>query len=86
MAKMVRTTIMAGSGQLEQLRLIAKNEGVSLGEVIRQGLELRIRSQRRIPSFIGAVSSSEPFDARDEEEILLEYASARDARRRDARL
>ena len=34
----------------EQLRAIAKAEGVSLGEVMRQGLEWRVQTRRRPPS------------------------------------
>jgi hypothetical protein len=86
MAKMVRTTIMADPDLLDELRAIAKEERPSLGEVIRQGLVWRARTKRRVPSFIGAVASPEPTDPRDEEEILLEYARAKDASRRDPRL
>ncbi len=53
MARMSRTTIMADDALLDELRAIAKEEGVSLGEVIRQGLEWRARTRRRVPSFIG---------------------------------
>ena len=55
--KMSRTTVMADDLLLDQLRAIARNDGVSLGEVIRQGLELRVKMTRRPPSFIGAVTS-----------------------------
>ncbi len=54
---MSRTTIMADDALLDQLREIAAEEGVSLGEVIRQGLEWRAKTRRRIPSFIGKLSS-----------------------------
>jgi len=70
MARMSRTTIMADDALLDELRAIAKEEGISLGAVIRQGLELRARSRRRPPRFIGAVASGAgPHDtaARDEE-------------------
>ena len=53
MAKMSRTTIMADDALLDELREIAAEEGVSLGEVIRQGLEWRAKTRRRVPSFIG---------------------------------
>ncbi len=86
MAKMVRTTIMADGELLEQLRSIAKDEGISLGEVIRQGLEWRVNTRRRVPSFIGAVASDEMTDAARDEEIILEYIREKDARERDARL
>lgn len=39
---MKRTTIMADERILERLRLIAHREEVSLAEVIRQGLRLRV--------------------------------------------
>jgi len=88
MAKMVRTTIMADEALLDELRAIAKSEGISLAEVIRQGLEWRMRTRRRIPSFIGVVSSEgEPRDtASRDEELILGYIREQDARERDARL
>lgn len=86
MAKMVRTTIMADGELLEQLRSIAKAEEISLGEVIRQGLEWRVNTRRRVPSFIGAVASDEMTDVARDEEIILEYIREKDARERDARL
>jgi hypothetical protein len=49
---------MADDALLDELREIAAEEGISLGEVIRQGLEWRAKTRRRIPSFIGAVDSS----------------------------
>lgn len=72
MAKMSRTTIVADDELLDRLRAIAKTEGVSLGEVIRQGLEWRAQTKRRPPSFIGAVTSpGGPHDvARRVKEIL----------------
>jgi len=72
MAKMSRTTIMADDDLLVQLRAIARDEGISLGEVIRQGLEWRAKTRRRPPSFIGAVRSpGGPHDAaRRVKEIL----------------
>lgn len=70
--KMTRTTIMADDARLNELRAIAKEEGISLGAVIRQGLELRARSRRRRPRFIGAFASGDgPHDtAARHEEIL----------------
>ena len=53
MARMSRTTIMADDALLDELREIAAEEGISLGEVIRQGLEWRAKTRRRVPSFIG---------------------------------
>lgn len=73
MARMSRTTIMAPDALLDELRAIAKQEGVSLGEVIRQGLEWRARTRRRrIPSFIGAVASGDgPHDTASRHEEIL---------------
>ncbi|MGH3131340.1 MAG: hypothetical protein ACRDNX_11020 [Gaiellaceae bacterium] len=73
---------MAADELLARLREIAREDGVSLGEVIRQGLEWRARTQRRVPSFIGAVASGdEPHDTgARHEEILLEYFRERDSR------
>lgn len=76
MPRMSRTTIMADDALLEQLRTIAKQEGISLGQVIRQGLEWRVSQRRRCPpSFIGAVESDDgPGDTAERaEEILTEY-------------
>ena len=72
MTRMSRTTIMAPDDLLDQLRAIAKEEGISLGEVIREGLEWRAQTRRRRPSFIGAVASGdEPHETgRRHEEIL----------------
>ena len=72
MAKMTRTTIVADAELLDQLRVIALAEGISLGEVMRQGLEWRAQTKRRPPSFIGAVTSpGGPHDvARRVKEIL----------------
>lgn len=72
MTKMVRTTVMADDELLDRLRAIALAEGLSLGEVIRQGLEWRAQTKRRPPSFIGSVTSPDgPHDvARRVKEIL----------------
>lgn len=88
MARMVRTTIMADGELLEELRGIARAEGISLGEVIRQGLEWRVRTRRRVPSFVGAVASgAAPHDtASRAEEAILEYVREKDARGHDAPL
>ena len=59
MARMSRTTIMADDALLDELREIAEEEGISLGEVIRQGLEWRAKTRRRVPSFIGKLVSSD---------------------------
>ncbi len=78
MARMSRTTIMADDALLDELREIAKEEGVSLGEVIRQGLEWRAKTRRRVPSFIAAVDSSkvaEPMSSApgSDEDMIMEY-------------
>jgi hypothetical protein len=54
---MTRTTIMADEELLERARAVARREGLSLAEVIRQGIELRVRQPRRKPAFIGAYAS-----------------------------
>ncbi len=72
MARMSRTTIMADDALLDRLRAIAKEEGVSLGEVIREGLEWRVRTRRRVPSFVGAVErDSGPGDTAERAEQIL---------------
>lgn len=90
MARMSRTTIMADDALLDELRAIAKAEGVSLGEVIRQGLEWRAKLRRRPPTFVGgppsfigkAPSGDGPHDtASRDEEVILEYIRSRDADR-----
>lgn len=80
--KMSRTTIMADDALLDQLRTIAREEGISLGEVIRQGLEWRALQRRRgPPSFIGAIASDDgPGDTAERvDEILAEYFRTHDA-------
>ena len=60
---MKRTTIMAPEELLERLQVIARQENLSLAEVIRQGLEKRASQPRRRPRFIGAGRSTDaPFD------------------------
>lgn len=61
--RMQRTTIVADERLMQQLREIARREHLSLAEVIRQALELRVRQQRPRLTFIGSASSTEPpFD------------------------
>ena len=57
---MKRTTIMAPEGLLERLQAIANQEQVSLAEIIREGLELRVNLQARQPRFVGSGRSKEP--------------------------
>ena len=73
---------MADGALLERLREIAHEEGVSLAEVIRQGLEWRAKLRRRPPSFIGAFASGDgPHDTAERaEEIILEYIRAKHTR------
>jgi hypothetical protein len=76
MAKMSRTTIMADDALLDQLRDIAKEEGVSLGEVIREGLEWRAKLRgSKPPSFVGkAWTPGGPHDAASHvDELIEEY-------------
>lgn len=82
MARMSRTTIMADDALLDELREIAAEEGVSLGEVIRQGLEWRAKTRRRVPSFIGAVDSSKvakpPSHAPGSDDaLIMEYVRSK---------
>jgi hypothetical protein len=61
---MKRTTIMAPEDLLERLHAIARAEGLSLAEVMRQGLEMRAAQPAKRPRFFGAGRSTEPpFDA-----------------------
>lgn len=57
---MTRTTIMADDALLDDLRRIAEIEGVSLGEVMRQGFEWRARARRRPPQLLLPPESPRP--------------------------
>ena len=57
---MTRTSIVADDALLDRLRAIADAEQKSLGAVIREGLELRVRSNRPPLTFVGAFASGEP--------------------------
>ena len=83
MTRMSRTTIMADDELLDELRAIAKDEGISLAEVMRQGLEWRATTRRRVPSFIGAVTSDDGVTdaSRRVDELVTEYVLAKHARR-----
>lgn len=48
---------MADEDLLADARRVAAREGISLAEVIRQGIELRVRRRSHPPSFIGAFAS-----------------------------
>lgn len=79
--RMRRTTIMTPDDLLDQLRTIARQEGVSLGEVIRQGLEWRVRTRRRVPSFIGAVATDGRGDTSTRvDELVGDYLGEKHAR------
>jgi hypothetical protein len=78
---MSRTTIMADDALLDELREIAAEEGISLGEVIRQGLEWRAKTRRRVPSFIGAISSGHRDTSQRVDELIAEYIREKHARR-----
>jgi hypothetical protein len=80
MARMSRTTIMADDELRDELRPIAKQEGVSLAEVIREGLEWRAQTRRRVPSFIGAIASGYTDTSERAEELIAEYIRAKHAR------
>lgn len=63
MAAMTRTTIMAPDDLLDELRAMAKDHGVSLGEEIREALAAHalLRGRRRAPlRFVGAIATGEP--------------------------
>ena len=87
MTRMSRTTIMADDALLDQLREIAEEEGVSLAQVIREGLEWRAQTRQRPPSFlvkVAAERSSRTGEADDTaaraEELIAEYIRAKHAR------
>jgi hypothetical protein len=76
---MQRTTVMADEELLEAARRVADREQISLAEVIRQGIELRVRQRTRPPRFIGAFASGNPGHtaARDSADAPFEPASWR---------
>jgi hypothetical protein len=57
---MKRTTIVAPEDLLQRLQAIAREEDISLAEVIRQGLEWRAAQPGRQPRFIAAGRSNQP--------------------------
>ena len=67
---------MADDRLLDELREIAAEEGISLGEVIRQGLEWRAKTRRRVPSFIGAVASGHSDTSERVDELIAEAVRA----------
>lgn len=87
MAKMSRTTIMADDALLDQLRGIAEEEGVSLAQVIREGLEWRVQTRRRPPSFVAKIAAERSSrtggvddTAARADELIGEYIGAKHAR------
>lgn len=51
---------MAEDALLERLRAIAAEEGVSLAEVIREGMELRAQRSRPALTFVGSIATGRP--------------------------
>lgn len=86
---MVRTTIMADRDLMDELRSIAREEEISLGEVIRQGLEWRAHTKRRPPSFLRRrsprITPADDAASRDEE-LILEWVRQKHDRPRGAGL
>jgi hypothetical protein len=66
---MKRTTAMAGEALIERLRAIAAREGVSLAEVVRQGLEWRANAGRRL-RFVGSTWTGQPAAIAEEADTL----------------
>ncbi len=70
---MKRTTIFADEEMLNALREIARREGLSVAEVIRQALDRFIAEQRggqRLPSIVG-IGGSGRRDIAETCEVLL---------------
>ncbi len=63
---MTRTTIMADDATLDRLRAIARAEGVSLAEVIRQAMAVRVRNGRPPLTFIGSIATGKAGDRTSE--------------------
>jgi hypothetical protein len=70
---------MADERLLDAARRVAAREEISLAEVIRQGIELRVREPVQRPRFIGAFASGEPghTTGRDSGDAPFEPASWR---------
>lgn len=58
MMRMKRTTIMADPETIERLREIARSEGRSLAEIVREALEDRARRPRPRLRFLGIAEST----------------------------
>ena len=57
MMAMRRTTIQAEPELLERARIAAAKEGVSMSELVREGLEMRLSRSRTKPR-VGAIADS----------------------------
>lgn len=77
---MTRTTIMADGALLARLRAIARDEGVSLAEVIRQGMVLRAQRGRPPLTLIGAFSSGYSDTSERVDELVDAHLSRLHAR------
>ncbi len=80
---MKRTTIFADENMLDSLKEIARMEGVSIAEVIRQALNRFIADRhrnKRLPSILGIGQSGRKDIAERSEELLWkEIPSNKDA-------
>ncbi|MGH2746510.1 MAG: ribbon-helix-helix domain-containing protein [Actinomycetota bacterium] len=74
---MKRTTIMVDEKLLERARAVARREGVPLAEVIRQGLELRVRHKPKRLSLVGIGASGHRDTARRSGDMSFEPRSWR---------
>jgi hypothetical protein len=70
---MQRTTIMADDSLLDRLRAIARDEGVSLAEVIREGMELRAQRSRPTVTFVGIGRSGRKGHRTSERGAQIEF-------------
>lgn len=62
MMDMERTTITADERLLDEVRELARRDGVSFAEVVRRALEGYVVQRRARPSFVAAGASAEPCD------------------------
>lgn len=51
---------MADDALLDRLRAIARDEGISLAEVIREGMEWRAQRSRPALTFVGSIATGRP--------------------------
>jgi predicted transcriptional regulator len=71
---MKRTTVVLDDDLLKRLRAIARREEVSLGTVMRQGLEWRAAQGERKPRFISTGRSRKPPQDTGRRAGELDYA------------